>query len=49
MARASWFDDRIEHPLIHEKIEKLESFTTALTAWSRGRSSPARSSGWRRR
>ena len=30
MARASWFDDRIEHPLIHEKIEKLESFTTAL-------------------
>ena len=30
MARASWFDDRIEHPLIHEQIEKLESFTTAL-------------------
>ena len=30
MARESWFDDRIEHPLIHERIEKLESFTTAL-------------------
>jgi hypothetical protein len=30
MARASWFDDRAEHPLIHEKLEKLESFTSAL-------------------
>jgi hypothetical protein len=30
MARASWFDDRTELPLIHEQIEKLESFTTAL-------------------
>ncbi len=30
MARASWFDDRTEHALIHEKLEKLESFTTAL-------------------
>jgi predicted transcriptional regulator len=30
MARASWFDDRSEHPLIHEQISKLESFTTAL-------------------
>ena len=30
MARASWFDDRAEHPLLHEKLEKLESFTSAL-------------------
>jgi hypothetical protein len=31
MARASWFDDRAEHALIHEKLEKLESFTSALS------------------
>ena len=30
MPRASWFDDRTEHPLIHEQMQKLESFTTAL-------------------
>ena len=30
MARAGWFDDRAEHPLIHEKLEKLESFTSAM-------------------
>ena len=30
MARASWFDDDAQHPLIHEQIEKLESFTSAL-------------------
>jgi hypothetical protein len=30
MARASWFDDRAEHALIHEKLETLESFTSAL-------------------
>jgi hypothetical protein len=30
MARASWFDDSTEHPLIHEKMEKLDSFTSAL-------------------
>jgi len=30
MARTSWFDDNAEHPLIHEQIEKLESFTSAL-------------------
>jgi len=30
MARASWFDDDAQHPLIHERIEKLESFTSAL-------------------
>ena len=30
MARTSWFDEDARHPLIHEQIEKLESFTTAL-------------------
>jgi hypothetical protein len=30
MARASWFDDTTEVPLIHDQIEKLESFTSAL-------------------
>ena len=30
MARTSWFDDDTQHPLIHEQIEKLESFTSAL-------------------
>jgi hypothetical protein len=30
MARTSWFDDKAEHPLIHDQIEKLESFTSAL-------------------
>ena len=30
MARTSWFDDNAQHPLIHEQMEKLESFTSAL-------------------
>ena len=30
MARTSWFDEHAQHPLIHEQIEKLESFTSAL-------------------
>ena len=30
MPRTSWFDDNAEHPLIHERIEKLDSFTSAL-------------------
>jgi hypothetical protein len=30
MARASWFDDRAEHPVIQEQIAKLESFTSAM-------------------
>jgi hypothetical protein len=30
MARTSWFDDKAEHPLIHEEIERLSSFTSAL-------------------
>ena len=30
MARTSWFDDKAEHPVIHEQIERLASFTSAL-------------------
>ncbi len=30
MARTSWFDDRAEHPMIQERVEKLKSFTDAL-------------------
>jgi predicted transcriptional regulator len=30
MARASWFDERTEHPVIQEQINKLESFTRAM-------------------
>jgi hypothetical protein len=30
MARTSWFDDKAEHPVIQEHLEKLESFTSAL-------------------
>ena len=30
MAREGWFDERAEHPLIHEKLEKLDSFTSAM-------------------
>jgi predicted transcriptional regulator len=30
VARTSWFDDKAEHPVIQERIEKLESFTNAL-------------------
>jgi hypothetical protein len=30
MARTSWFDDTAKHPMIQEKVEKLESFTSAL-------------------
>ena len=30
MARASWFDEKAEHPLMHEQIAKLASFTSAL-------------------
>jgi hypothetical protein len=30
MARTSWFDDTATHPVIQEKVEKLESFTSAL-------------------
>ena len=30
MARTSWFDDTVEHPVIQEQVTKLESFTSAL-------------------
>jgi predicted transcriptional regulator len=30
VARTSWFDDRAEHPVIQERVEKLESFTNAM-------------------
>ena len=30
MARTSWFDDTAKHPVIQDKVEKLESFTSAL-------------------
>jgi hypothetical protein len=28
--RTSWFDDNAQHPSIHEKVEKLKSFTDAM-------------------
>ena len=30
MAKTSWFDENTEHPTLHERVEKLESFTTAM-------------------
>lgn len=30
MARISWFDDETEIPVIHEQVEKLESFTQSM-------------------
>jgi len=30
MAKTSWFDERAEHPTLHERVQKLESFTTAM-------------------
>jgi len=30
MARTSWFDDKAEHQVVHERVEKLKSFTNAL-------------------
>ena len=30
MARTSWFDEKATHPVIQEKVTKLESFTTAM-------------------
>jgi hypothetical protein len=30
MAKTSWFDERAEHPTLHERVEKLESFTAAM-------------------
>ncbi len=31
MARTSWFDDKAQHPIIQDQINKLESFTSALS------------------
>ena len=28
--RASWFDEKAEHPAIQERVSKLESFTSAM-------------------
>lgn len=30
MARTSWFDQDAEHPVVHEQVKRLDSFTTAL-------------------
>lgn len=30
MARTSWFDQKAEHPLVHEQVKKLDSFINAL-------------------
>ncbi|MGE5837356.1 MAG: hypothetical protein ACM4AI_22980 [Acidobacteriota bacterium] len=30
MARSSWFDDSGQHPVIQERIQTLDSFTSAL-------------------
>ena len=30
MARTSWFDEKAEHPAVHERVHSLESFTSAL-------------------
>jgi hypothetical protein len=30
VARTSWFDEKAEHPTIHEQMNRLESFTSAL-------------------
>ena len=30
MARTSWLDEKSDHPLIHERVQQLDSFTAAL-------------------
>jgi hypothetical protein len=30
MARMSWFDDEADHPVVLDRVNKLESFTNAL-------------------
>jgi predicted transcriptional regulator len=30
VARTSWFDDKAVHPVIQERVQKLESFTRAM-------------------
>jgi hypothetical protein len=30
MPRTSWLDDKAEHPNVHEQVNRLDSFTSAL-------------------
>ena len=30
MAKTSWFDERTEHSTLHERVEKLDSFSQAM-------------------
>jgi len=30
MGRTNWFDEKTQHPAFQERVEKLESFTSAL-------------------
>ena len=30
MARSSWFDDKAEHPVIQQRVNSLDSFTSAM-------------------
>ena len=30
MARASWFDEKTDYPIIHDQVQKLQTFTDAL-------------------
>jgi hypothetical protein len=30
MSTTSWFDESAEHPTLHDRVEKLESFTSAM-------------------
>jgi hypothetical protein len=30
MARTSWLDEKSDHPLIHERVQQLDSFTATL-------------------
>ena len=30
MPRISWFDDKAEHPVIQERVNSLDSFTSAM-------------------
>jgi len=31
MARMSWFDEKTEYPIIHDQVNKLKTFTDALS------------------
>ena len=30
MARSSWFDEKTDYPIIHDQVNKLQTFTDAL-------------------